>query len=462
MGKIVFSVDENGQKRYPVTVGDAVVVDGKTLTKRLAEKQEKIDQNSKLPASNISGLSTVATSGSYNDLSNKPTTPAAVSETTVKGWGFAKKVKLNGEEKAPDANGLVDLGTIKSITVSDTYDPNSSNAMSGKAVAGALASIKSYGEVELSGELTYADNVSKNGATLSPLTVPTYSQLVTPIGTGTSETITSGALVKYSINGAGFSINPSTGVVTVAANTGGRRSAVVTMKVTLNGQIAIATTTINQWAAGADKSLIDTVGVAILDVNNYLYATVDAWVAAGKPTPNGIAMSDGTHRFCISLNNIPGYYNNASNQPNSYYGGHNTTVSGILTTTDQTTAERDFNGQSNTDRIVAQITSSDGYFKASPWSAAGLCRQFQFPNGKRGYLGALGEYKIWQNNRTAVDALLYGLYNNGVTVTATTSDYYWSSTQNSATVAWVWLFSYSFSDGAGKSYYRCVRAFAAL
>lgn len=35
-------------------------------------------------------LSTVATSGSYNDLSDKPTIPPAVTESTVSGWGFTK------------------------------------------------------------------------------------------------------------------------------------------------------------------------------------------------------------------------------------------------------------------------------------------------------------------------------------------------------------------------------------
>lgn len=38
----------------------------------------------------IPNLATVATSGSYNDLSNKPTIPSAVTETTVSGWGFTK------------------------------------------------------------------------------------------------------------------------------------------------------------------------------------------------------------------------------------------------------------------------------------------------------------------------------------------------------------------------------------
>ena len=37
-----------------------------------------------------SSLATVATSGSYNDLSNKPTIPTAVTESTVSGWGFTK------------------------------------------------------------------------------------------------------------------------------------------------------------------------------------------------------------------------------------------------------------------------------------------------------------------------------------------------------------------------------------
>lgn len=35
-------------------------------------------------------LASVATSGSYNDLTNKPTIPSAVTESTVSGWGFTK------------------------------------------------------------------------------------------------------------------------------------------------------------------------------------------------------------------------------------------------------------------------------------------------------------------------------------------------------------------------------------
>ena len=38
----------------------------------------------------VEALAPVATSGNYNDLSNKPTIPAPVTEQTVSGWGFTK------------------------------------------------------------------------------------------------------------------------------------------------------------------------------------------------------------------------------------------------------------------------------------------------------------------------------------------------------------------------------------
>lgn len=57
------------------------LADQTDLKNALDAKQDLIDSSHKLPASNVSGLSTVATSGSYNDLSNKPTIPDAVSGT---------------------------------------------------------------------------------------------------------------------------------------------------------------------------------------------------------------------------------------------------------------------------------------------------------------------------------------------------------------------------------------------
>lgn len=92
------------------------------------------------------GYATVATSGSYNDLSNKPTIPAAVTESTVSGWGFTKNkgtvtsvaVKMNGTSKGTvTSSGTIDLGTVltndggtinKSKTVKMDASANSNGA----------------------------------------------------------------------------------------------------------------------------------------------------------------------------------------------------------------------------------------------------------------------------------------------------------------------------------------------
>ena len=55
-------------------------------------------------------------SGSYNDLTNKPTIPSEVTETTVSNWGFTKNIgtitgiTMNGASKG--TSGVVDLGTV--------------------------------------------------------------------------------------------------------------------------------------------------------------------------------------------------------------------------------------------------------------------------------------------------------------------------------------------------------------
>ena len=47
-------------------------------------KQDKITSSNKLAASLVSGLATVATSGSYNDLTNKPSIPSAAKDAALK------------------------------------------------------------------------------------------------------------------------------------------------------------------------------------------------------------------------------------------------------------------------------------------------------------------------------------------------------------------------------------------
>ena len=71
-----------------------------------------------LSGSGTINLHKVAKTGSYNDLLN---TPAAVTESTVSGWGFTKNtgtvtsvaVKMNGTSKGTvTSSGTIDLGTV--------------------------------------------------------------------------------------------------------------------------------------------------------------------------------------------------------------------------------------------------------------------------------------------------------------------------------------------------------------
>ena len=75
----VTGVKMNGTTKNP----SSGVVDLGTVITDVSDKQNKITSNNKLAASLVSGLSAVATSGSYNDLSNKPTIPAAANNGTL-------------------------------------------------------------------------------------------------------------------------------------------------------------------------------------------------------------------------------------------------------------------------------------------------------------------------------------------------------------------------------------------
>ena len=77
----VTGVKMNGTTKNP----SSGVVDLGTVITDVSDKQNKITSSNKLAASLVSGLSAVATSGSYNDLSNKPTIPTVNNGTlTIK------------------------------------------------------------------------------------------------------------------------------------------------------------------------------------------------------------------------------------------------------------------------------------------------------------------------------------------------------------------------------------------
>lgn len=107
-------------------------------------KQDKITASNKLAASLVSGLAAVATSGSYNDLTNKPTIDNSNQKVAVGTTGFG-------------ANDTVKIASGTNISVSaDTT--NKTITISGKSDAGikalAEAQIKTHGGVDKTGTVT--------------------------------------------------------------------------------------------------------------------------------------------------------------------------------------------------------------------------------------------------------------------------------------------------------------------
>lgn len=108
---------------------------GYATTAQVNAKQDLITSSNKLSSSLVSGLSTVATSGSYTDLSNKPTVPTTLgtlTDVTISGSATSGDVlKYNGTKwvngTAPAAS--ITWGDIGG-TLSNQNDLNT--ALSGK------------------------------------------------------------------------------------------------------------------------------------------------------------------------------------------------------------------------------------------------------------------------------------------------------------------------------------------
>lgn len=207
---------------------------------------------------------------------------------------------------------------------------------------------------------------------------------------------------------------------------------------------------------------LDEYGVAIMDINGKFYKDAAAWRDAGSPTPNGIAISDGIHRLCIAKDVVEHSASTNSDIDKEYWGANGIIVNGVTTSTDKSIALKDFNGIGNTDSIVANVTSSDGYFTKEPWSAAALCRKFTFPNGRNGYLGAVGEWNLVQGLIDSINSLMSAIGGTQISVSGSSSSLYWTSTQANETSAWRWQFSSKDASTLTKENTLRVRAFSTI
>lgn len=191
-------------------------------------------------------------------------------------------------------------------------------------------------------------------------------------------------------------------------------------------------------------TLNPTNGVYIQDTDGYCYTEAE-W--DGTYTPNGIAVITSNCRFVMALEDA---YNDSCQ-----WGGYGETIGYVTITNSESEAIGDYDGDTQTFLIVDFLKgTNDGYVDGAP--AAEYCSAYTFPNGKKGYLGAAGEWQTVLDNKESV---VSALNKCGGTVM---SYYYWTSTQFSSNGVWCLYWSSEFLSYRNKSYTHYVRAFAAI
>ena len=180
-------------------------------------------------------------------------------------------------------------------------------------------------------------------------------------------------------------------------------------------------------------------GVYIQHIDGKLYTT-NEWTLGGfsNDKANGVAVIASKCAFVIAKADIG---------TSAWSSNTSSNVDGVMQTDDEAVAVTDYAGYNNTQLMLATDSSGAGY----------SCANYTFPNGKKGYLPALGEWNIARNNRSAIDAAMEVI---GTTIQ---DKYYWSSTQYSSNRAWrlYWTETYIENDTKRSSYYY-VRAFTTL
>ena len=177
------------------------------------------------------------------------------------------------------------------------------------------------------------------------------------------------------------------------------------------------------------------IGVFILDTDNNL-TKADDWNIANNGKAVGVYVGDGVHSFVISAQETL----SLKWSGNDFYQKLD-----IVESEDFDVAVLDYAGEANTDKISVYESGT------CPLPAVKFCRDFQFKNGKQGYLWSLGEAYIAQGKRDEINAAIDKLGG-----TKMTEEQYYTSTLNDLfNSSCVWCIDWNNGNNRG-SYSRTV------
>lgn len=122
------------------------------------------------------GAGTSSFSGSYNDLTNKPTIPSAITESTVSGWGFTKNTgtysKPSDGIPKTDLASAVQTSLDKADTALQSLPSHTHNYAGSSSAGGAANSVKTNLTIKLNGGATEGTNLfTFNGSTAKTINI---------------------------------------------------------------------------------------------------------------------------------------------------------------------------------------------------------------------------------------------------------------------------------------------------
>lgn len=192
-------------------------------------------------------LAKVATSGSYNDLSDKPTIPSAVTESTISGWGFTKNTgtysKPSGGIPKSDLASAVQTSLGKADTALQSYTEQYKGTITGIKMNG--ASKGTSGVVDLGNVITAHQDIS-----------------------GKQDKLVSGSNIK-TINGQSLL---GSGNITIESGGGGSSSGkkeVVYWDIVKGESVTNMRSDVVYWFTGIDNVIIDSFEEPIAEANSY-------------------------------------------------------------------------------------------------------------------------------------------------------------------------------------------------
>lgn len=122
------------------------------------------------------GAGTSSFSGSYNDLTNKPTIPSAITESTVSGWGFTKNTgtysKPSDGIPKSDLASAIQTSLSKADTALQSLPSHTHNYAGSSSAGGAANSVKTNLTIKLNSGTTEGTNLfTFNGSTAKSINI---------------------------------------------------------------------------------------------------------------------------------------------------------------------------------------------------------------------------------------------------------------------------------------------------